>query len=141
MAQSEPKPLLVRMFLFVLAGYCGLAIVTVALFLPLLLVANFGGGPSGSVGWSELLQGLGVLAAGLGLPSLVFAKGARTWRFAVPVIVVLIAALVWPFASQDPDAVFVVVLIGLALLHGLAMFWAFGQLSGRSAPPEWKGMP
>lgn len=144
MTQDKPKPLIIRLILFVVAGYCGLAIATVAIFIPFLLVANWGsttGGSSASPGLEELLFALGVIAAGFGLPSLVFAKEARRLKYAVPIVLVVLAAIIWPVAQGDGDPEFAPILLGVMLLHGLAMFWAFGLLSGRSAPPEWKNMP
>ena len=141
MAQDQPKPFLVRFLLFVVGGYCALAIVTVAILLPLLMVANWGGGPSQSLGWAEVLIGMGVAAAGFGVPSLVFSKSARTLKVMVPVGVLVGGALLLPFLRPPMDREAVVVIIVLGVLHGLAMFWAFGKLSGRTPPPEWKDMP
>jgi hypothetical protein len=144
MAQDKSKPFIVRLLLFVVAGFCGVAIVTVAIFMPFLMVANWGsttGGSGPTPGLAELLLALGVLAAGFGLPSMVFSKDARRLKYAVPIVLVVLAALIWPVASGDGDPEFAPLLLGVILLHGLAMFWAFGLLTGRSAPPEWKDMP
>jgi hypothetical protein len=143
MASNEPKPLIIRLLLFVVCAYCGVTILTVGIFMPFALVANWGtnGGPSPSPGLFELLFGLAILVAGFGLPALVLSKQARGWKLITFLALVLGGWIIWALADGVGSLVFFLVFWVVAALHGLAFFAAFTALSGRQPPKKWQDLP
>ncbi|MEJ6390271.1 hypothetical protein [Gymnodinialimonas ulvae] len=142
MAQDQPKPLLVRLLLFVIGGGCGLAIVTMAIFIPFGMVADWSGGGRGqSVGWYEVLVGLSILAAGFGVPVFVFARETLSRTWSIVLWIVLTCGFLWVVLAPDKDIASYVAVVVVAALLGTGFFFAFRALSGRAPPPEWKDAP
>ncbi len=142
MAQDEPKPLFVRLLLFVVGGGCALIVVTMAIFIPLAMVADWGGGSRGrSVGGYELLVGLSILAAGFGLPHVIFARDTVNWKWMVGIPGVLVAGLIWAHLDQAGDLFSYLIIIAIAVVLGMGFFFSFRALSGRAPPQAWRDMP
>ncbi|MEX3017718.1 hypothetical protein [Gymnodinialimonas hymeniacidonis] len=144
MAQDQPKPLFVRLLLFVVGGFCAVAIVTMAVVIPLAMVANWGGGvggPGQALGGFELLVGLSILAAGFGLPHVIFARDTLGWKWLAGILGVMAVGLIWAIADQDGYLLSFLIMVAIAAIFGTGFFFSFRALSGRTPPSEWKDMP
>ncbi len=119
-----------RLARFLIGAYCACAILFAAWVVPALSVATWGGGPRQAIGPEQILIGLSILAAGFGFPKLVYALGhplgwiilGLGWAACVA------ARLVWP----GDDMAALTVILGLAALHGMGLFWALGNRMGGS---------
>ncbi|WP_224816283.1 hypothetical protein [Hasllibacter sp. MH4015] len=129
MAQDQPKPLLVRLLLFVVGGYCALAILFTGLLVPFLMVANWAGGPSRASGWGEWMLGLGIWVAGFGTALIVRMDGPMRWVTLAIVAVLLIAGMLVFIGTETGNPATYLLWVIAFVGHGAVMALAFRALS------------